>query len=308
MKFFRDLLLENWGLKLTSIFLALLLWLFVRGDPGAERVITVPLEVRIPSAMEITSERPTSVDVTVRGTTTNTWFGQSVPRCSIDLQNADEGEHSVLLTPGNVQIPGASGLEVIKINPTRIVLTLERTISREVPVVVASRGEPAAGFDVYNKSSNPASVIITGPRSRVEKIPQVNTESISLAGQNRSVRVFANLSVRDNLVRTIPAGPIEVNIELGVRRKSVMVARVPVKVDDPAYFTVPKRITVKLLVPITFKGVLSADDIHAALALSGPTPPAVPTKMRPSVSFTKELDASIVIKELEPPEVVVRKR
>jgi YbbR domain-containing protein len=308
MKFIRDVLLENWGLKLTSILLALVLWLFVRGDPGAERVITVPLEVRIPSAMEITSERPTSVDVTVRGAATNTWFGQSVPTCSIDLQSADEGEHSVLLTPRNVRIPGASGLEVIKINPARIVLTLERTISREVTILIATRGEPVTGFDVYKKSSNPSSVIVTGPRSHIERIREVNTESISLVGQKQSMRVFANLNVRDNLVRTIPVGPIEVNIEVGVQRRTITIARVPIQIDDNAYIAVPGRVSVELLVPVTYKGDLSAEDINASVTLSSSTTAPILGKMRPSVYFTKKLDPAIVIKEVKPPEVKLHKR
>jgi YbbR domain-containing protein len=308
MIFIKKLPLENWGLKLTSIFLALVLWLFVRGDPGAERVITVPLEVRIPSAMEITSERPTSVDVTVRGATTNTWFGQSVPTCSVDLQSAEEGEHSVLLSPSNVRIPGATGLEVLKINPPRISLTLERTISQQVTISVATRGEPAAGFEVYKKSSIPSSIMVTGARSHIERIHEIATESISLIGQKQSMRVFANLNIRDNLVRTMPVGPFEVSIDLGVRRKSVTIAHVPIQFDSDAFITIPRRVSVELLVPINYRGELSAADISAVVILSGSVFAALPDKIRPLVSFSRKLDPSIIIKEVKPSEVILRQR
>jgi YbbR domain-containing protein len=308
MRFFRELILENWGLKLLSVFLALVLWFFVRGDPGAERIITVPLEIRIPTAMEITSERPTSVDVTVRGNTTNSWFGQSVPTCIVNLENAGEGLHSITLGPQNVRIPGASGLEVIKINPPRISLSLEKTVSKEVTVLVATRGEPAAGFEVYGKLCNPSSVILTGPRSHVEKIQGMTTEIVSLAGQKQSLRSFANLEIHDNLLRTIPVGPIEVNIELGVQRRTVIIDRVPLEIDDDAYVAVPARVSVEVLVPETFKQDPAAGDIKVTVSLSGSAPPQLPAKVKPTASFAKPLDPAIIIKEVIPSEVTVRKR
>jgi YbbR domain-containing protein len=308
MKFFRELLLENWGLKLLSVFLALVLWFFVRGDPGAERIITVPLEIRIPDAMEITSERPTSVDVTVRGPVANSWFGQAVPTCIVDLEGAGEGLQSITLGPQNVRIPGASGLEVIKINPPRISLTLERTVSKEVAVLAATNGEPAAGFEIYGKSCNPSTVIITGPRSHIEKVREITTDIISLKGQKQSMRVFANLEIRDNLLRTIPVGPIEVNIEMGIQRRTVIIDRVPVEIDDANYISVPARVSVEVLVPIAYKEGPVVGDIKATVKLSGSEALEVATKVKPTVSFTKQLDSAIIIKNVVPSEVAVRKR
>ena len=60
-RFFKEYFLENWTLKATALLLALILWLFVRGEPGAERVVAIPLEVRISHQMEITNERPATI-------------------------------------------------------------------------------------------------------------------------------------------------------------------------------------------------------------------------------------------------------
>jgi len=79
MKSLAKLLLENWTLKLTALFMAYVLWLLVRGDPGAMRVLSVPLEIRVPRNFEITSERPTTVDVTVRGSSATIAFSMSLP-------------------------------------------------------------------------------------------------------------------------------------------------------------------------------------------------------------------------------------
>ena len=77
MRFIKNLFLENWNLKTTALLLALILWLFVRGEPGAITVVDVPLEIQVPPSMEITNERPATIEVTMRGTAlSKTWFGR----------------------------------------------------------------------------------------------------------------------------------------------------------------------------------------------------------------------------------------
>ncbi len=309
MRIIREFILQNWALKLTSILLAWILWLFVRGgDPGAERVITVPLEIRISRDMEITNERPNSVDVTVRGMISNAWFGQSIPTCSIDLQGFDEGEHIVPLTPDNVRLPRASGLEILKVNPARVTLVLERTISKEVPVIVPTRGDPAPGYDIYGKSALPSTILITGPRSHVEKIQHISTEPVPVTAQKQTIRMFANLSIRDNMVRSTPVGPIEVQVILGAHRSVVTIPRVPVQVDDNKYLTIPQRVSVQVLVPVTFKGNLTADDLSATVSTSSLVSSSQSTRLKPDVKFITQLDPAIVIRDTEPAEVLLRKK
>ena len=81
----KDFFVENWGLKLTALFLSFILWLMVHGDPGTERNIMIPLEIRLPGEMVITNEdRPSFVEVSVRGSLANGGFGQPSLRCLIE--------------------------------------------------------------------------------------------------------------------------------------------------------------------------------------------------------------------------------
>jgi len=218
-RFIKEYLLENWNLKATALLLALILWLFVRGEPGSERVVTIPLEVQVPSQMEIVSERLATIEVTMRGTTLSTqWFNTPLPTCVIDLQRAQEGEHVVILTPDNVRIPKGSRIEILQVNPTRVVLALERTISKEVPIIVPVRGKLPHGLEMYNKSQNPVSLIVTGPRSRIEALAEVTTDAISLSEQNQSARFLVNLKLKNSAIRTSWINPVQVDIEIGPHR------------------------------------------------------------------------------------------
>ena len=99
----KDFFVENWGLKLTALFLSFILWLMVHGDPGTERNIMIPLEIRIPRDMVITNEdRPSLVEVTIRGPLASGGFGQPSLICLLDLPTAPEGERLVPLTPQNI--------------------------------------------------------------------------------------------------------------------------------------------------------------------------------------------------------------
>jgi YbbR domain-containing protein len=307
MKAVREILLENWTFKLTAILLATILWMVVRNDDAAERVITVPLEARIPRNMEITNERPSSVEVTVRGSTGNMWFAQPMPTCLVDLQSADEGEHTIPLTPDNIRIPRTSGIDVVLIRPARITLVLERTISTEVPVIVPIRGEPAPDFDVYGKFHAPSNVIISGPRTRVEKIKEISTDPVSIEGLKTTTRTLVNLNIKDNAIHTSQTDPVEVVVEIGVHRQPQTISNVPVTPEVAGFSVTPTKVAVQVSVPVDFKRKLVVGDFNVTVPAVAMAEEEVTAKVRPEVRFTSMLDERIVIRDTVPGEVTVHR-
>lgn len=310
MKFLRDalqVLLENWALKLTAIFLALIVWLVVRGEPGAERVITIPLEISIPRNMEVVNNRPNAVDVTLRGFSASMWLIQPMS-CNVDLRTAGEGEHIVPLTPENISLPRTAGLEIVGIRPARVAINLERTISKQVPTSVATSGDPASGYDVYSKSANPPAVLVSGPRSHVVDIKEVSTESVPLSDQTGPIRTYVNLNVPDAMVHTTPFGPVQVNIDIGVHRRTVTVRHVPVVANEPGVIIRPPWISVQLLVPANYAKPITPADLSATAAVEDLDESGSEAKVKPQVKFTNPADsAAIIIKEIQPAEVTVKK-
>jgi YbbR domain-containing protein len=216
----KEYLLENWMLKATAVLLSLILWLFVKGEPGQEKFVPgVPLEVRVSPNMEVTEERPAFVDVTMTVVAFSDMFlEQSRPVCVVDLQGSKEGEHRITLSPKNIKIPSGSGIEVTKVSPQQGTLVLERTASKEVPIVVPVAGEPAHGYEIYGKYSTPSNLIITGPRSHIESVGQISTEKVSIAGLKQDAEFFVNLSIRDKFIRTSIATPLQIKVQIGPRR------------------------------------------------------------------------------------------
>jgi hypothetical protein len=307
-RFIKEYVLENWSLKATAVLLSLIIWLFVRGEPGPERVVSVPLEVQVPRQMEITHERPTSVEVTMRGAAfSSMWFSQPLPTCVVDLQGANEGEHVITLTPENVKTSKGSGIEVLQVNPARVTLVLEQTASKEVPIVVPVRGEPASGFDVYGRFSKPPTIVITGPRSRIEPVREIPAEAVSISGQKQPVRFFVALNIKDNAIRTPLNNPVQVDIQIGPRRKLFTVAQIPVATDDPTYVISPKQIAVQVLAPADSAAELAPADFSAFVSTKNLNA-APPVKTKPQVGIVNnKLSGDVIIKDVYPSEVVIRR-
>jgi len=258
--------------------------------------------------MEITHERPTSVEVTMRGAAfSSMWFSQPLPTCVVDLQGANEGEHVITLTPENVKTSKGSGIEVLQVNPARVTLVLEQTASKEVPIVVPVRGEPASGFDVYGRFSKPPTIVITGPRSRIEPVREIPAEAVSISGQKQPVRFFVALNIKDNAIRTPLNNPVQVDIQIGPRRKLFTVAQIPVATDDPTYVTSPKQIAVQVLAPADSAAKLAPADFSAFVSTKNLNA-APPVKTKPQVGIVNnKLSGDVIIKDVYPSEVVIRR-
>jgi hypothetical protein len=308
-RWMKELFLDNWNLKATALFLALILWVFVRGEPGPERIITVPLEVRIPRQMEIINKRPTSIEVTMRGApVSNLWFSQPLPACVIDLQTAGEGEHVVPLTPDSVKVSKGSGIEILQVNPARITIVLESTVSKEIPIVALVREGPARGFEVYGKSSKPSSIIISGPRSRIAAMQEVHTAPISLEGRSQSCQFFVDLNLKDNTIRTSVQNPILIEVSIGPARKLHTIRGVPVVVDADTLFATPKQIEIQVLAKPDSIPDITPKDFQATAKAKYSNSAELPIHAKPTVQILNDFNGSMVIKAIHPSEVTLQPR
>jgi len=311
LRIIRNILLNNWALKLTSLLIAFALWLMIRGGQG-ERVISVPLTIQIPRSMEIINERPNMVEITAQGYLAS--LTGSLPNITynIDLQSAGEGAQTIPLSPSGVRIPPASGLRAIRVNPARITLILEKIISKDVPIKVPIRGTPAPGFDFYQVTCLPSIVSISGPRSDINPIKEVETDPVSVEGRDASFHQTVNFRIPDVDIHTSPVGPVEADIELGQHRE-VRTFRIPVSgLEGMGFEPRPAHVSVSVLVPAGAKEQLVAEDLRATVAVPTLESGSDRAAVVPLVEFLKPPAAGITIRQVSPEQVTlvrsVRKR
>jgi YbbR domain-containing protein len=217
------------GLKVLAIAVATLLWLTVAGEQVVERALRVPLELREkPEDLEIVGDPPVAVDVLVRGSSAllgRLEVGEVV--AVLDLSAARPGARLFPLRTDQVKVP--YGVQVAQIAPSTLAVEIEKSSTRTLPVVPALEGDPAPGFVVGRITSEPATVRVVGPESRVKKLAEATTETVSVAGERARIRDVVTVGVADAAVRLVEPQRATVIVEVLPAPVERQISRVPIR-------------------------------------------------------------------------------
>lgn len=213
----RAWLLDNLGLKLLSLFLAVFLWAVVLGEQKVDVTVNIPLEFNLPKNLVLVNEPPDSLEVHLRGpkTLVTSLASREVVLDSIPSKFV-EGENSIAITRDVIRAP--RGIEVVEVSPHRIRVALEAVVEREVEVRPRLEGAPGEGFVVKTVTSSPARVKLQGPRSELRRLTQVPTLPIRLEGQTTSFSTKVMLEPVGHEVHIQGGTPISVQVEIGPKR------------------------------------------------------------------------------------------
>ncbi len=191
---------RNLGLKVVATGLATLLWLSVGSDFFVERSVRVPLVFRnVPTQLEIAPGAPDSVEVHLRGRSSQLTGDQGEVNVSIDLADARPGSHLFHLRTDLVTTP--FGVEVTQVFPATVMLTLEETDRRSVPVKASVEGEPAKGFVVKEILVEPGQVEVVGPTRSLAALKQAMTETVMIEGASANVVKMVSIGIADASMR-----------------------------------------------------------------------------------------------------------
>ena len=262
------------GLKVLAIMLASVLWFTVAGEHVVERSLRVPLAVRnLPPSLEIVGDLPESVDVRVRGSAaqlSRLETGDIV--AMLDLATARTGSRLFHLRADEVGVP--YGIDVAQVNPPTILLSIEESIRRIVPIVPTTDGDPAPGFIVGRISAEPSTVLVVGPESRVREVGSATTEPVEIDGTSARVRDVVTVGVADSAVRLVEQ-PLSATVVIEILPAPIerLVAGVPVRERNLApglgHRIVPPVVSVGVRGQREVLGRIRPDTIDAFVDLAG---------------------------------------
>ena len=197
-----------------AVALETLLWLIVAGDHLVERSLRVPLEYRnIPPDLELVGDPPTEVDVRLRGS--SALLGRLEPRdivAVLDLAAARPGSRMFHLRSDEVRAP--YGVDVAQVIPGTLAVDVEKSGRRTVPVVPALDGEPAPGFVIGRVTSEPPTVEVAGPESRLKQLTGATTEPVQVTGSRARVQDIVTVGITDSAVRLVQPQNAHINVEI----------------------------------------------------------------------------------------------
>lgn len=218
-------LFRNWPLKLTSLLLAILLWVVATAEQPASRVLRVTLVPQAPVGRSVTGDPP-SITALVVGPRRELLklTGTQLTLTRILPDTVSGSEFTLDLLPSEVEIPRGSEARVQDIQPRRVTLELDPVARRSVPVHADLRLDMESDARIVRAVQVfPGMVKLVGPAELVERIDSVMTVPLRVA---RVEGVFErSVAVDTTGLGPVHPSPAEVTISFEILPDSAESAR-----------------------------------------------------------------------------------
>ncbi|MBM9603188.1 CdaR family protein [Desulfopila inferna] len=305
IKKIQNLWAKGWVLKLISLCLATMLWIFVGGEDIVEKNIMVPVEViNLPKDLIISNKYKNEIEVTVRG-----------PRSLILETGKDQKARQIDLskaTPGtkveNIEIdtiPISRGIEVLRVRPSSIILSLDKLIKKELPINPVTVGSVTPGYVLKNLTIDPSSISITGPQTVLSRVEVLQTTPINIHGLFESVQLQIPLELDPAIVDLIGETSVTADITITYDTITKTIEDVPVNVVVKGFLqkVEPETVTVTMKIP---RMIIDEDtkftDLFSVTAVEDGTANEV-DQLRVQVIPSADLTVPLEIVSINPPYV-----
>jgi YbbR-like protein len=298
MRFFT----ENLLLKGVSLALAFGLWFVIAAETTSEIGLSIPLEMRnVPRNLELTGDPADNVEVRLRASPGIIHaLTPADVSAQIDLGGVKEGERIIHLSPDSIRVP--FGVKVVKISPATLILEFEETGRREVPIRPRLVGRPAAGYEMGEITTRPATVPISGPRSRVDRVESAFTEPVSIEGARTAVSMERNIGLEDPLLRILGSSAVRVTVEIREQEETRTFESVAIAVRGGEAIVRPASVRIVVAGPESLVEKLEPGRFRPYVDLSGVT---VPGRAQVTVEILPG-QTGLRVESVEPREVQVR--
>ena len=203
----RESLRTNPGVKLISLLLAFFLWFSINvTERDAERVVELPVAIRRLSGGLLVVNPPIKpISMTLRGPRTILdGVDEHKLRLGLDLTALGPGDVRLDLNGDMVKPELPRRLKVVRLEPARLKLKVERLARRTVSVRADLAGMPTFGYTVAESHVDPDHVEVTGPASKVDELTEITTEPIDLRGLHETTQRSALLAWAGDFVTLLP--------------------------------------------------------------------------------------------------------
>lgn len=212
----RKVVLENWGIKLVSLALAVILWFFVTSKGKMEISLTAPIELQnIPAGMAVVGDVVRYLEVRIQGQERlmrDITAGKKVV-CVLDLGLTRSGENTLRISPDDIRRP--SGVAVTHLAPYEIRVKLEPLLKKTVTLRPVLHGTPAQGYRVAEVVVNPPRVTALGPAGVLRPLAALRTMPIDVQDAKGDITVEPRIDTEGKPIELLDKG---VSIRITVKK------------------------------------------------------------------------------------------
>jgi len=211
-------LTRHWQLKILALVLAVVVWFFVVSADRSQIGFQAPVEyVGLEPGMVLIGTPREAVDVQVEAAR---WAAARLTpaavRVRVDLARAREGDNLMMLTDDQVQTP--AGVNVVRVSPNWVRVTVASATTRTVRVVPQLRGMPAPNVALAHVAVEPPTVQVKGPRTTIEERATIETVPVDVSGIRESITRTVGLQLPESVY---PTSQRTVQVTVEVREEAM---------------------------------------------------------------------------------------
>ena len=270
-----------------------------------EKTVAFQLEQKISGNLganqQVESVSPSASEVTVTGPAS---LVDRVARVELPIDIANRTtDFASVFTPVPVDQDGQPIPEVT-VNPATVTASVEITArGKRVAVIVQIEGEPAPGFEVVDRLSNPNTVLVDGPADVLESLITVNAETVSISGAEGDVTERVNIASLPAEVTLLEPQSGQVDVVVQIRQRGVQQPLPSQEVTvvnlgpDLSAEVVPEAVLVTVIGNEQELGELTPDSLIVQVDVAGLEPGTYeirPTVILPPNMEWKNIDPSVV--------------
>lgn len=245
------LLSRSWFLKGMSLCMAAMLWYFVGGKDTVDKIVMIPIEIiNLPRDLVISNQFKKEIEVTVSGPSSLiVELGNRTVTRQIDLSSASPG--TMVIDNALSSIPVPRGIKVLRVQPSSLILSLDKLVQRHFPVVPSTSGKVASGHVLKGLKMDPEVITITGPQTVLSQFEQLHTAEISIDRLNESQQRQIPLRLDPAIVDLIGETSVTAHIEVGLEtvRRKIRDMPVVAVLDGEQRQVVPAQVTITANIP-----------------------------------------------------------
>jgi len=312
MKEFKNWFLKNIDIKLLSLFLAIILWLYIASGENiiVENFIDISLIQNNLREDLIAKEFPENVSIGIKGP--KDVINNISPHQINGIVNFSEIDQEGLYKL-KVKVDAPKRTQIIRIIPSEIMVELEKVLAKEMEVEYSLIGTPEKGYSLTGEPQfNPSKVKITGAQSVLESINQVIC-AIDISGAkedlSREITIKA-VDVKGNEIKDVKIEPdfVEASISLthGYPEAQLIVKPKIIGKPAPGYYiseisSNPDEIRIfgnySKISKIEFLETIAIDISGITKTLSVRVPPALEEGLNIAEGEVELIEVTIQVKE-----------
>ncbi|MFH1671957.1 MAG: diadenylate cyclase [Pseudomonadota bacterium] len=200
----------------VSFIIVMAFWHTFAGKQQSLISLTAPLEFRnLPAEYDMIKVSSDKIDVQVSGNRRliNTLRGEQLS-AFVDLINAQSGRNKIPLSKENLRLP--PGLEVVKVTPSTIFVSLEQRIEKVIPVKVQVVGKSHPEFRVDKITVEPETIKVIAPYSVAKGVTVLSTEPVSIENLKQTTKIEAGVVFSPASIKPVAESDRKVLVRIAI--------------------------------------------------------------------------------------------